>query len=220
MTLHESPHRQGPEHRHDHIAALQDGLDFVNTLWNTRPQPREDLGDFPTAVHWFDEHALLHREMVADQLQRHMRDESSSQPLLRRIWRVRAALRELLDATVERRPPDASALREVNRAMRTQYIYELVPAPDGVSLDHRHEGDPIDGALARLAESVARELTKAEAERLRVCDNEECRWVFYDSSPAGRRRWCDMATCGNRAKVARHRARQREREEQNGQQAG
>jgi predicted RNA-binding Zn ribbon-like protein len=31
--------------------------------------------------------------------------------------------------------------------------------------------------------------------------------VFFDSSPTGRRRWCDMATCGNRAKAARHRAR-------------
>jgi predicted RNA-binding Zn ribbon-like protein len=31
--------------------------------------------------------------------------------------------------------------------------------------------------------------------------------VFYDTSRTGRRRWCDMATCGNRAKAARHRAR-------------
>jgi len=33
--------------------------------------------------------------------------------------------------------------------------------------------------------------------------------VFYDISRTGRRRWCDMATCGNRAKAARHRARAR-----------
>jgi predicted RNA-binding Zn ribbon-like protein len=90
------------------------------------------------------------------------------------------------------------------------YTYELVPAADGVSLDHRHKGDPIDGALAHLAEIVARELTRSTAARLRVCANDECRWVFHDSSPAGRRKWCDTATCGNRAKVARHRARQRE----------
>jgi len=210
MDSHEPLGIERAKHRHDHTAALQDGLDFVNTLENTRNGPREHLGDFTAAVHWLDEHDLLHREMVAEQLQRHHRDETSSQPLMRRIGRVRSALRELLDATVERRPADPSALREVNRALRTHYIYELVRAPDGVSLDHRHEGDPIDGALARLTESVARELTKPEAERLRVCDNDECRWVFYDSSPAGRRRWCDMATCGNRAKVARHRQKQRQ----------
>lgn len=210
MTHHQSSERHSPEHRHDHTAALQDGLDFVNTYGQSRAGPRERLGDFAAAVHWFDEHDLLHREMVAQQLARYQREPASAEPLLRRVRRVRSALRELLDATVERRPADAQALREVNRALRTQYVYELVPAPDGVSLDHRHEGDPIDGALARLAESIARELTTPSAGRLRVCDNPDCRWVFFDSSPSGRRRWCDMATCGNRAKVARHRARQRE----------
>ena len=52
-----------------------------------------------------------------------------------------------------------------------------------------------------------RELTGGHPERIRICDNDRCRWVFYDTSRTGRRRWCDMATCGNRAKAARHRAR-------------
>jgi predicted RNA-binding Zn ribbon-like protein len=42
-----------------------------------------------------------------------------------------------------------------------------------------------------------------------MCDGETCYWLFYDVSRTGRRRWCDMATCGNRAKAARHRARAR-----------
>jgi predicted RNA-binding Zn ribbon-like protein len=136
-------------------------------------------------------------------------DETRAERLMLRIRRVRAALRELLDATVEARPPTTGALRDVNRALRAPYIYELVPANDGVSLDHRHEGDAISGALARLAEAIARELTQSDKDRLRVCANDECRWVFRDNSPAGRRKWCDMSTCGNRAKAARHRERQR-----------
>jgi predicted RNA-binding Zn ribbon-like protein len=36
--------------------------------------------------------------------------------------------------------------------------------------------------------------------------------VFVDRSPGGKRRWCDMRTCGNQAKVARHRARARQLE--------
>ena len=72
--------------------------------------------------------------------------------LLVRVRRVRDALRELLDAAVERRPAQAAALKEVNRALRAPYVIELVPASDGVSLDHRHEGDPISGAMARLSE--------------------------------------------------------------------
>ena len=129
------------------------------------------------------------------------------------MQKTRGALRELLDAAVERRPPADSALREVNRALRATYVYELVPAADGVSLDHRHEGDPISGALARLSEAIARELTQEDKERLRICANDECRWVFRDNSPAGRRKWCDMSSCGNRAKAARHRERQKQKTE-------
>ncbi|MDP8904676.1 MAG: CGNR zinc finger domain-containing protein [Chloroflexota bacterium] len=207
----EADHRPGHDHtaRHGHHASLADGLDFVNTLEHGRHGSTDHLGSLATAVRWLHDHELLRGEMVADQLRRYADDSAGEMRVLSRIRRVRAALRELLDATVEQRPADEAALREVNRALRAQYVYELVPAPDGVSLDHRHEGDPIAGALARLAEAIARELTQADAERLRVCANDECRWVFFDSSPAGRRKWCDMATCGNRAKVARHRARQR-----------
>ena len=63
------------------------------------------------------------------------------------------------------------------------------------------------GALGRLAESAARGLVDDDPDRLRVCANDECRWVYYDTSKGGRRKWCDMAVCGNRAKARRHRER-------------
>jgi predicted RNA-binding Zn ribbon-like protein len=196
------------ESRHGHQASLEDALDFVNTYHWDKGEGHDHLTDIPVAVQWLQEHALLHREMVGPLLERFGADPDDS-PVLQRVRRVREAMRELLDATVERRPPESSALREVNRALRAPYMIELVPAPDGVSLDHRHEGDPINGALARLSEAVARELTQGDPDRLRICANDECRWVFRDYSPAGRRKWCDMSTCGNRAKAARHRERQK-----------
>ena len=53
------------------------------------------------------------------------------------------------------------------------------------------------------------ELTAGHPERVKVCASDTCQWIFYDGSRTSRRRWCDMATCGNRAKAARHRARER-----------
>jgi len=204
----EQSHGEG---RHGHQASLGDALDFVNTLEFDKGLPDEHLTDVPTAVVWLQEHALLHREMVGPLLERYQGEDEDT--LLQRVRRIRGALRELLDATVEERPPEGTALREVNRALRAQYLIELVPASDGVSLDHRHEGDPISGAMARLAEAVARELTQGDSKRMRICANEECRWVFRDFSPAGRRKWCDMSTCGNRTKAARHRERQKQKPE-------
>ena len=197
--------------RHGHQASLADGLDFVNTLEFSKGVPRDDLTDAGVAVSWFQHHALLHSETAASLVAEMATDKESAERLLMRVRKTRAALRELLDAAVDRRPPADSAMREVNRALRATYVIELVPAADGVSLDHRHEGDPVSGALARLSEAIARELTQDDKERLRVCANDECRWVFRDNSPAGRRKWCDMSSCGNRAKAARHRERQKQK---------
>jgi predicted RNA-binding Zn ribbon-like protein len=41
-------------------------------------------------------------------------------------------------------------------------------------------------------------------DRLRECQGERCGWLFIDSSKSGRRRWCTMEDCGNRAKARRY----------------
>jgi predicted RNA-binding Zn ribbon-like protein len=194
---------------HGHQAGLQDGLDFINTLELERPGPKDHLGDLATALEWLRSHNLLHGAALASYSARAAADPVLAAKTLERVRRTRAAMRELVDASVERRSPGKEQLAEINRALRTHYVYVLVPAPDGVSLDHRHEGDPVDGAMARLAESIAREVSQGYVDRLRTCANETCRWAFFDTSRTGRRRWCDMSTCGNRAKAARHRQRQR-----------
>jgi len=195
---------------HGHQASLTDGLAFVNTLEFDRGRVRDHLPTLDAALGWLFDHSLLHRESRDELAARLSADPAAEARTMRRVARVRTAIRELLVASVERRPPTERALGEVNRALRVHYVTYLVPAPDGVSLDHRHEGDPVEGALARLTESIARELTQGRPERLRVCENPECRWIFVDTSHSGRRKWCDMRTCGNRVKVARHRQRRRE----------
>lgn len=192
---------------HGHQAALQDGLDFINTLELEKGLPVDHLTDLPAALGWLQAHDLLHLEAMEAAVGAGQAQPDLAARTLRRIRRLRAAMRELVDASVERRPPSLDQLGEVNKSLRTHYVYVLVPAPDGVSLDHRHEGDPVDGALARLAESLARELSQGDVDRLRVCANPTCQWAFFDTSRTGRRKWCDMSTCGNRAKAARHRER-------------
>ncbi len=194
---------------HGHQVDLEVGLDNVNTRALSRNGLTDRLATADAALHWFREHGLMHDESLREQLARVTADPETSERLLQRVHKVRAAMRELVDASVDRRTPDPKALDRVNRMLRSPYSYYLVPAPDGVSLDHRHDGDPVEGALARLVESVAREVSQGHPERLRICANDECRWAFNDHSPTGRRKWCDMNTCGNRAKAARFRERLR-----------
>jgi predicted RNA-binding Zn ribbon-like protein len=195
--------------QHVHVARLSDGMDFINTLEFSRNSSTEELQTPEDALRWLRDHELMHHEAVEDLTALVKVSPRTGERVLNRVRKVRAAMRELVEAAVERRPPDLAQLGEINRALRTHYIYELVPARDGVSLDHRHEGDPVDGALARLAESLAREVSQGDPERLRICANDTCRWVFVDTSRTGRRKWCDMSTCGNKAKAARFRERHR-----------
>lgn len=202
----DEPVVEGP---HGHQASLSDGLAFVNTLEIDRGKSQEHLPDVEVALRWFQRRRLMHPETMEEGVAAFRADPDAAERAIARIRRVRAAMRELAEATVERRAPDPKQLDRINRALRTPYTYVLVPTPDGRGWDHKHEGDPVEGALARLVESIAREISQGHPERMRVCANEECRWVFHDTSRSGRRKWCDMATCGNRAKVARHREKSR-----------
>lgn len=192
---------------HAHGVDLDATFDFLNTLDRDDGFPREHLSSLDDALAWFVDRGVIHRE-GADRA----RAQVASQPAvaardLARVHAVRKALREVAEAITAQRAPRVGALDTVNRALHARQVIELVPAPDGVSVDHRHVGDPIDDALARLADPLVSELTAGHPERIRICASETCQWVFYDTSRTGRRRWCDMATCGNRAKAARHRAR-------------
>jgi predicted RNA-binding Zn ribbon-like protein len=78
-------------------------------------------------------------------------------------------------------------------------------------LGERAEADTPKSALGLVALDAARMLGSAEERaRIRICAAPDCSARFYDRSPAGRRRWCSMRTCGNAAKARRHRARLRD----------
>jgi predicted RNA-binding Zn ribbon-like protein len=118
---------------------------------------------------------------------------------------VREALFALVAAAIDGRPAPPGALRAVNEAA-------AVPPPRPALADGAlwHEGD-LDAVLSALARAALELLGGPERARLKWCAGERCTRPFVDRSRDGRRRWCDMAGCGDRAKAAAYRARQRAR---------
>jgi predicted RNA-binding Zn ribbon-like protein len=81
-------------------------------------------------------------------------------------------------------------------------------------VDDRHArldpaGAGLDAALARLLGIVQTAMVDGTWSRLKVCRWDSCQWAFYDSSKNRSGSWCSMAVCGNRAKAASYRRRQR-----------
>jgi predicted RNA-binding Zn ribbon-like protein len=63
--------------------------------------------------------------------------------------------------------------------------------------------DPVWRPAVMAAASLL-ELLKQAPDRIRRCQHPACVLWFYDTTRNGTRRWCSMATCGNRAKAHRH----------------
>jgi len=68
-------------------------------------------------------------------------------------------------------------------------------------------GDDAERPLRAIVHHAARLLASPDSREVRACPGVGCGWLFRD--PRGRRRWCVMAVCGNRAKAARHAAARR-----------
>jgi predicted RNA-binding Zn ribbon-like protein len=191
---------------HDHVAGLGACLDFINTLEldGTDGVPDDHIPTVETAIGWFGVRSVAHEAALR------LQADSDPDAWLDRVGAVRGALREIWDATVEGRSSDTAAVELVNDTLRHLAPPELRPTVAGIAVGHRHDdADPLGDALARLADALAEALADGDTSRFRICANDACRWVFEDTSRGGRRRWCDMQSCGNRAKVRRFRSRQR-----------
>jgi predicted RNA-binding Zn ribbon-like protein len=190
---------------HTHAADLDACLDLINSVELTDGVPRDDL---PTAE---DAVAFLAGRALGHDVDLRLQAGHEGDAWLERFREVREALREVWDAQVEARLPAASALETLNRVLDRGLRAELRANPAGIEVAHRHAGDdPTGEALALVAAPLVEAIASGATDRWRICANDGCRWVFEDVSRAGRRRWCDMSTCGNRAKVQRYRSRHRE----------
>jgi predicted RNA-binding Zn ribbon-like protein len=186
-------------------------LEFTKTRgWESRDRSDDDLVDFDGLVSWCERRGILSKA-----LSRHFRRHARGVPAPARAAVDEArALRELiykvLRAVGTGAPPTREQLRQVTAwAQRYAGARRLVRASDHVTWDCRLDGDRPDHLLAPIVWSLAELLVSPELARVRLCDGDDCGWLFVDGSKAHSRRWCDMSDCGNRAKVSRFRARKR-----------
>jgi predicted RNA-binding Zn ribbon-like protein len=100
-------------------------------------------------------------------------------------------------------PLPRAALAAVNAAAAAP-----PPVPRATGGTVRHEGG-LAAALSAIARDGLALLELEDPSVLRFCADERCTRPFLDRSRAGRRRWCGMAGCGDRAKAAAYRARHR-----------
>lgn len=186
-------------------------VDFANTLQWDRGDESDEIPDPDALLVWLRRRGLISERGRAAESARLRRDAAEGERRLERYRHLRALVHAVASRTSEGQRPTVAQLRELNHILRHGLHYhQLRLDRERASYTLAQIGDRLDQARATIASGVAQFLAEESPERLRTCANEECRFVFIDRSPTGRRRWCDMRTCGNKAKVARHRAKVRE----------
>jgi predicted RNA-binding Zn ribbon-like protein len=172
-------------------------LSFAGTVSDRASEPVERLDTPEALVDW-----LVAAKLIAHRIP----------PPERRAFQSALQLRETIDAIVRAvaggKKPRAADVATLNAYVRR---WGSRPMLDARTLEtHEDVADPLHAALGRLARDAVEMVgDRNERQRLRSCGIASCGSLFL--SPVGRdRRWCSMARCGNRAKVAAFRERNRD----------
>ena len=121
---------------------------------------------------------------------------------------LRSFMRPMVEAWGQGSKPDARDLQTLRTLIGLAPITrELTDGSDGYKVEIRPLARNWNWVLAEIAVSVIQLLTAGSPDRLKVCGNPDCSWLFYDESFNHSRQWCSARACGNLLKVRRFRAR-------------
>ncbi len=124
------------------------------------------------------------------------------------IQRFRKSLYEVFHAQADCQTPPQSALSEIYASLARSTLGVEPMASNGPGEEVIITG--AEGLVYPIARSAVELLLNDSYCPVKECDADDCHWVFLDSCKSKRRRWCDMKTCGNRAKARRHYQGQKE----------
>lgn len=180
--------------------ANQRCIDFVNTEILDQGRRLDLLGAFSDLLSWM----VFAKMMTAAQAARAAYQWSNADRLatLDAAKSFRALMREMIDQIARGKTVPETALREINRRLRSISIYPRV-FKKGRGFERRFESDFAQPAhlLAALAESAVDLLCDYNLSLVKKCKNPACILYFYDTTRNHRRNWCSMEVCGNRMKV-------------------
>ena len=181
-------------------------LDLLNTAdWPASGPTLDRLASYERLLEWGEAAGVLSGASSGRLRRRAAADPAAREAALERCRELRRALHRAVVAVVSGRGVPAA----LNRL--TPFLHEALPhlvlAPDragsGVRAGWSGLEDALDGPMWPVVWDAVQLFLAPEAERLRVCGGESCGWAYVDRSRNGLRRWCEMETCGTRAKNRR-----------------
>jgi predicted RNA-binding Zn ribbon-like protein len=183
-------------------------IDFVNSRATPGVEPIDWLQDGASLLGWASSLSLFPQPSL-------MRLGKTVTP--RSLGAVAEEARELREqlrgqlSHPERLRTSSALWKRVNDILaRGSAFHELQASDEGPKCVEVERLDQAGQLLVPLAKAIGRLVEAEDLGRLRACEGAGCTLWFVDRSKAGQRRFCSPSVCGNRAKVAAFRSRQKD----------
>jgi predicted RNA-binding Zn ribbon-like protein len=188
-------------------------LDFTNTVDDRlSDHPTDSLTTYEDFLDWAVRKRIIERA-VADKLKH---GETEPGQALDRVRDLRELLYRVLSAAARKK-----RVAEEDLDLFNGYLAEAMSNVCISQTDEGFEwyccptGSGLESVLYPIVKSAADLMVSAQLDRIRVCANPQCGWLFLDSSRNRSRRWCSMGSCGNRAKARRFYQRHQQHQDEN-----
>ena len=186
-------------------------LDFINTLdYRAFPDRRKELlATYQDLADWAARAGAVSAARRTALLRAAGEHPRTAQQAWGKSIELRECLYRIIDSARHNRPALADDLVAFNSYRAEAFSnQELKPTRGGFRLDWEEDPSQLDSVLWPIVRSASDLLTSTDIKNVHECDMDTCRWLFVDRSKNHRRRWCDMKTCGNRAKARKFYRRQ------------
>src|SRR6266568_1202471 len=172
-------------------------VDFVNAAPQNTDLSWEHL------IHFLQSTSIVSPERGTQLLILPLSDPQAAEALLLKARRLGIALRKVFAAMLRKQRITGEWIESLNDILRITEGHDELVGHEGIwKIEFVAREGGLDWLLAAVARSGAEIIAEGTRARLRLCANPHCGLFFYDNSRTRRRRWCSMAVCGNRSKVA------------------
>ncbi|QDK19419.1 CGNR zinc finger domain-containing protein [Leclercia adecarboxylata] len=170
-------------------------LDFINSEYGTGEERHDCFEDNLSVIDWLETAGLVPKGTEAPD------------DLLFEARQLRDAARAVVHAAMKSVAANLTVINKVLQAGRPEIALQWDENTQRYRVEVCSDALSSAGLLWPIADALVKLVTDDKFEYVRQCEAHNCILLFHDLSKSHRRRWCSMATCGNRMKVAAYRNR-------------
>jgi len=192
-------------------------LDFLNSVSSPDGTPIESIESGADFLDWLQRAQLVPNDILLRMRRARIPgelDAVAAQARALREW-FRGFTAEHMGKRL--RPEALKELAPLNRILERDLEFVQVVKRErsqdaagnsGLAWEKARRWQSADSLLFPIAQSIAELVSNEDFSLVKACEGPGCTLVFLDRTHRRVRRWCSMASCGNRAKQSAHRQRQ------------